>query len=57
MSPASTHWSATPVAKPVCEGVAVQRDVVVVHSCRRLGRTANPPSFSLGNLFWFGRRS
>ena len=57
MSPASTHWSATPVAKPVFEGVAAQRDVVVVHSCRRLGRTANPPSFSLGNLFWFGRRS
>jgi hypothetical protein len=56
MSPASTQWSATPADMPVGEGVAVQRDVVAVFNCHRLGRTANPPSFSLGDLFRLRRR-
>ena len=29
---------------------------VVVHDCSRLGRTANPPTFSLIDWFRFGRR-
>lgn len=30
-------------------------DAVAVVNCSRLGRTANPPRFSLGDLFRFGR--
>jgi hypothetical protein len=30
--------------------------VVVVYNCTRLGRTANPPSFSFSDWFRFGRK-
>jgi hypothetical protein len=30
--------------------------VVVVYNCTRIGLTANPPGFSLLDLFRFGRR-
>lgn len=30
--------------------------VVVVYNCSRLGRTANPPRFSIADWFRFGRR-
>ena len=35
--------------------VAAQRPVMV-HSCNRLGRVANPPGFSLSDWFRSGRR-
>jgi hypothetical protein len=56
MSPAGLHRSAVPSSLPAGEDVAVQREVVV-SNCSRLGRTANPPSFSFSDFFRFGRRS
>jgi hypothetical protein len=35
---------------------ATTHRVVVVYNCTRLGRTANPPSFSFSDWFRFGRR-
>lgn len=37
------------------DGVAEDRPLAV-HSCSRLGRTANPPRFSIRDWFRFGRR-
>jgi hypothetical protein len=37
------------------DDVAAQ-SVVVVYSCTRLGRTANPPTFSLSDWFRLGRK-
>lgn len=37
------------------DGDAAVERPVTVHNCSRLGRTANPPRFSLGDLFRFGR--
>jgi hypothetical protein len=32
------------------------QSVVVVYNCSRLGRTANPPRFSIADWFRIGRR-
>lgn len=39
----------------LAQGIAAQRPLVV-YSCNRLGRVANPPGFSLADWFRSGRR-
>jgi hypothetical protein len=51
----STAGTAPSTLSSSSEDDDVQR-VVVVYNCSRLGLTANPPGFSFGDLFRFGRR-
>ena len=55
MTTASAPRSAVSLGSHADDDVAAQ-SVVVVYSCTRLGRTANPPTFSLSDWFRFGRK-
>ncbi|MCW2511687.1 MAG: hypothetical protein JWR11_729 [Mycobacterium sp.] len=54
----STAGAAPSIVSPTLEvdDAASAQRVVVVYNCTRLGLTANPPGFSLLDLFRFGRR-
>lgn len=55
MSTAGAARTTSSATLEVNEEVGAQR-VVVVYNCTRIGLTANPPGFSLGDLFRFRRR-
>ena len=50
----STAGAAPPIAPSAVEADESEDRGVVVHTCTRLGLTANPPGFSLLDLFRFG---
>jgi hypothetical protein len=54
----STSTALTSTFPPVTEAAndLGAQSVVVVYNCSRLGRTANPPRFSIADWFRFGRR-
>jgi hypothetical protein len=54
MSQGGAAFSADASKTPAPDDVTAQRPVLV-YSCSRLGRVANPPSFSFAD--WFRRRS
>ncbi|AJR30179.1 MULTISPECIES: hypothetical protein [Mycolicibacterium] len=51
----ATARGADPTAISTAAFVAAHRPVMV-HTCSRLGRVANPPSFSLADFLLFRRR-
>jgi hypothetical protein len=55
MATASVSRSAVSSGSHADDDVAAQ-SVVVVYDCSRLGRTANPPSFSFSDWFRLGRK-
>ncbi|MEV0674591.1 hypothetical protein [Mycobacterium sp. NPDC050441] len=51
----ATAGAADPTAVSTAAFVAANQPVMV-YTCNRLGRVANPPSFSLADWFLFRRR-
>lgn len=55
MATASASRKAVSSTSPADDDTTTQR-AVVVYNCSRLGRTANPPRFTITDWFRFGRR-
>ncbi|ABK70311.1 hypothetical protein [Mycolicibacterium smegmatis] len=51
----TTAGNPIPAASPTSQFVAADQPIMV-YSCSRLGRVANPPSFSLAGWLRTGRR-
>jgi len=55
MSQKGASYSSGAPSGHVADEITAQRPLMV-YSCNRLGRVANPPSFSIADWFRFARR-